>query len=87
LISFGEKKMKNIDTAKHALVPKHILVSEKEKKDLLEKYSISLIELPKILKTDAAIKHLNLKSGDVVKITRNSPTAGEIDFYRVVINV
>ncbi|MFH2027959.1 MAG: DNA-directed RNA polymerase subunit H [Nanoarchaeota archaeon] len=79
--------MKNIDVTKHILVPKHIVVSEKEKKELLEKYKISIAELPKILKTDAAIKPLNAKAGDVVKIVRNSPTAGESLFYRVVVNV
>ena len=71
----------------HILVPEHTKLDEKEKKDLLESYSISLKELPKIRKNDAAISHLNVKEGDVVKITRKSPTAGESFFYRGVVNV
>jgi len=42
-------------------------------------------ELPKIFSTDPAIRHLNVKKGDVIKITRKSPTAGETIYYRVVI--
>jgi len=78
--------MKNLDIKDHILVPKHALLSEKEKKELLEKYNISEVELPKIFKNDAAIKELNTKVGDVIKITRKSQTAGEALFYRVVVN-
>ncbi len=70
----------------HVLIPKHIPIKEKEKKALLERYKISERELPKILKDDAAIRHLNLKQGDVVKIIRPSLTAETTVYYRVVIN-
>ena len=72
---------------KHNLTPKHVKVSEKEKSSLLEKYNVTPKELPKILKTDAAIRELDAKPGDVIKITRISPTAGESIFYRVVADV
>ena len=78
---------KKYDIRKHTLVPEHTKLSEKEKKDLLEKYHISLKELPKIKKDDSAIAHLSAKEGDVIKIIRKSPTAGEIFFYRGVVNV
>ena len=58
-----------------------------EKQKLLEQYNISLKELPRIPKTDAAIVSLNVKPGDVIKIIRKSPTAKESAFYRVVVNV
>ena len=70
----------------HSLVPKHSKLSDKEKKDLLEKYNITIKELPRIFKKDAAIKDLSVKSGDIIKIVRKSPTAGESVFYRCVIN-
>ena len=79
--------MANFDIKKHVLVPKHAKASEKEKKDILEKYKISVYDLPRIRSKDPAIKGLDVKSGDVVKITRQSPTAGETIFYRCVINV
>ena len=79
------KKKLSID--KHILIPKHIKLGEKEKEKLLEKYNISLKELPRISKTDSAISNLDAKPGDVIRITRQSPTAGEATFYRAVINV
>ncbi len=72
---------------KHVLVPKHLKVSEKEKEEILERYKVTIKEIPKILKDDPAIASLDLKSGDIVKIIRKSPTAGESVFYRVVSNV
>ena len=78
--------MKKIDIKRHVLVPKHVKLSEKEKTSLLEKYDISIKQLPKILKNDPAIKELNAKPGDITKVIRQSPTAGETVFYREVIN-
>ena len=81
------RKSRKQIVAKHVLIPEHLKLSEKEKKELLEKYNITLQELPKILKDDPAIASLNAKPGDVIKITRKSVTAGEAIFYRGVINV
>ena len=72
---------------KHVLIPKHAKVSETEKKKVLEKYNISLAELPKIPRTDAAIASLDVKAGDMIKIVRSSATSNESIFYRVVVNV
>lgn len=82
-----KKKVKiDFDITKHGLVPKHTLLNEKEKKALLEKYNIVLQQLPKISFTDSAIQHLKPKPGDIIKITRASPTAGQTVYYRGVIN-
>ena len=78
---------KKLKIDKHSLTPKHIKLSEKEKGEVLEKYNITVNELPKILKNDPAIQKLGAKPGDVIKVIRNSPTAGEAIFYRGVINV
>ncbi len=77
---------KTFDVTTHILVPKHIQLSEKEKNVVFEKYGINFKELPKIFLNDPAIKELKLKSGDVVKITKKSPTAGVADYYRGVIS-
>jgi DNA-directed RNA polymerase subunit H len=79
--------MNKFDVRKHLLVPKHTKLSEKEKAELFKKYNISGDELPGISKNDAAIAELNVKAGDVVKIVRQSTTAGTALFYRVVVNV
>lgn len=78
---------KKLKIDKHSLIPKHFKLSEKEKEALFKKYNITVNELPKILKDDPAIQNLGVKSGDVIKIVRKSPTAGEAVFYRGVINV
>ena len=72
---------------KHILTPKHVKVSEKEKAELLERYHVTSKELPKIFKTDAALRELDSKPGDVIKIIRKSQTAGDATFYRVVTDV
>ena len=87
IIEIHKMVKKKYDISKHILVPEHSKISDKEKNDLLEKYHITLKELPKISKKDPAIAHLNVKEGDVIKIIRKSPTAGESIFYRGVINV
>ena len=70
------------EVTKHLLVPKHVKVSEKEKKELLELYGLELRSLPRILISDPAIGSLSVKEGDIVKIVRKSMTAGEVVFYR-----
>jgi len=79
---------KPVETTKlvHVLVPEHRKLSDKEKQALFETYNITIKELPKILITDAAIRHLEPKENDVIKISRKSPTAENSVFYRGVIN-
>ncbi len=81
------KPSEKLDVSNHILVPKHDKCSETEKKALLKKYNITIADLPKISVNDAAIVDMDLEPGDVVKITRESPTAGETVFYRVVIEI
>ncbi len=78
---------KKFDVTKHELVPKHVIISDKEKKELTEKYKLSIPNFPRILAKDVAIAHLKAKEGDVIKIVRPSRTAGESIFYRRVTNV
>ena len=77
--------MTGFNVLKHKLVPKHEILSEEEKKKLLEKYNISEKQLPKILKKDPVVKALGAKEGDVIKITRESPVAGKVVYYRLVV--
>jgi DNA-directed RNA polymerase subunit H len=81
------KMRKKLKIDKHMLIPKHVKLSEKEKEDLFKRLGISSNELPKILKDDPAIQTLGAKAGDVIKVMRKSPTAGEAVFYRGVTNV
>ena len=73
------------DLTKHELVPKHVKLSEKEPKALFERYALSMQNLPRIFRKDPAVINLDLKEGDIVKISRASATAGETVFYRRVV--
>lgn len=83
----AKKKKSKFKVDKHSLTPKHVKVSDREKKQLLESYRATLRDLPKIYRTDPAIANLDVKAGDVIKVMRESQTAGESVFYRVVVNV
>jgi DNA-directed RNA polymerase subunit H len=70
----------------HVLVPKHTKLSKKDADKLLEKYNISAKKLPHILRTDLAISDLEVEAGDIIEISRDSPTAGKIKYYRCVVD-
>lgn len=70
----------------HVLVPKHELITDEATiAEILDKCQISKgTQLPIITKMDAMSKYLNAKPGNIVKITRISPTCGENIVYRFV---
>jgi DNA-directed RNA polymerase subunit H len=84
-VVFIAKKEKEFEVSQHVLVPKHTKLSEKEKKDLMDKYKITFRELPRISLKDAAISHLELEPEDIVKIERPSPTSKNTVFFRRVV--
>lgn len=71
----------------HAFVPKHEIVSKEEAEQVLSKFNCKPTELPLIFVNDPAILGLGVKPGDLIKITRQSPTAGESLYYRYVVEV
>jgi DNA-directed RNA polymerase subunit H len=81
------KSSEKLNIKDHVMVPLHEKCSESEKKQILHKYKADLKDFPKINIQDSALYNLEVKPGDLIKITRNSPTAGESVFYRVVIEV
>jgi len=77
--------MKEVDISKHKMVPKHTILGDAEKQELLKRYNITLNHLPRMLITDPMAVVLQAKVGDVVKIVRDSPTAGKALYYRVIV--
>ena len=69
----------------HELVPDHELVDDDELADVLDEYDIERTDLPKIKRTDNAVKSLDPEVGDVVRITRDSRTTDTAVTYRLVV--
>jgi DNA-directed RNA polymerase subunit H len=69
----------------HKLVPKHEILSEKEKSQILAQYKIQPYQMPQIKSTDPAVKAIGAKPGDILKVIRKSATAGEHIAYRYVV--
>jgi len=73
------------DLFAHKIVPKHEILSEEERAELLAKYRVQPYQLPQISSVDPAVKAIGGNPGDVLRIIRKSPTAGEHMAYRYVV--
>jgi len=72
---------------KHSYIPKHEIVSADDLEKLIVEQNIIPEKLPLIFTADPGIAHLEVKAGDVIRITRKNRTVGEVIYYRRVIKV
>ena len=77
---------------RHIFVPEHHLLSDDEVERVLKELNVEKDKLPKIREDDPAVLYLKqihgnekVQEGCVIKIVRNSNTAGEFIAYRLVI--
>lgn len=71
------------NVSRHHLVPRHELVPEADAEAVLRKYSLqSRSQLPIIRQTDAMARYMGLRPNDIVRVIRQSPTAGTHETYR-----
>ena len=73
------------DLFEHKLVPRHQIISDEEKKQLLEQYRVAPYQLHQIKSTDPAVKAIGAKPGDILRVIRKSSTAGEHIAFRYVV--
>jgi DNA-directed RNA polymerase subunit H len=78
-----EKKV--VEITNHTYQPKHEILSKSQAEDILKKYNTKPSQLPYIMVDDKGIVDLDVRPGDIIKITRKSATAGESVYYRYVV--
>jgi DNA-directed RNA polymerases I, II, and III subunit RPABC1 len=83
-IEVFELKEVMFNITKHVLVPKHEVIRDQDKiSKIVEDYNVkSVHHFPVILKTDPISKYYGIKPGNLVKVTRVSPSSGEYVVYR-----
>ena len=73
-----------IDIQDHILVPTHEIMTEDEIADEFSDVEYDFKDLHKIRSEDPVVKAIGAKPGDVLRITRESQTAGVFVTYRIV---
>jgi len=79
----SEKKV--IKISNHVYQPKHEILPKDLAEEVLLKFNARPNQLPYITTTDKGIEDLDVRPGDIIKITRKSSTAGESVYYRYVV--
>ncbi len=72
----------SIDLFLHDLVPEHDIITDKEIGEIEKEYGINREQLPKIKAGDPAAKAIGARPGDVIRIVRESETAGRHVVFR-----
>jgi DNA-directed RNA polymerase subunit H len=79
------EKKKEMVITNHIYQPRHEIIGRKEAEDVLRKYNAKPSQLPYILIEDKGLEGLEVRPGDIIKITRKSPTACQSVYYRYVV--
>lgn len=66
------------------LVPKHEIMTDSEIEDLRNSVDYDIENLPRIKKDDPVVKAIDAKEDNILRITRESETAGTFVTYRIV---
>ncbi len=82
--------MARFNVLEHQMVPEHYLLSLEEEKEVLKQLNITRDQLPKLRMSDPAVRILrrietDVKEGRIVRIIRESQTAGQTIIYRLLI--
>lgn len=73
-----------IDVTEHVLVPRHELLSEEEKQQVLKELMIGESQAPRMPHSDPVAKYFGARKRQMFRVYRKSPTCGESIAYRVV---
>lgn len=83
-VQFFDVRELQYNVTKHDLVPSHHAIrDEAQIQGILDSLCLrTRTQLPLILSSDPVARYLGLKPGQVVRVTRNSPSAGTYMLYR-----
>jgi DNA-directed RNA polymerase subunit H (RpoH/RPB5) len=83
-VQFFDIRELQFNVSRHTLVPRHEPIrDEAHINEIMSRYRVkSRLQLPLILSTDPMARYLALKPGQLVRITRVSPSAGSYVLYR-----
>ncbi|KAK1366040.1 DNA-directed RNA polymerase RPB5 subunit, eukaryote/virus [Heracleum sosnowskyi] len=73
-----------VNVTKHKMMPKHRLLTNEEKEQLLKKYNVDEKQLPRIKVDDAIVRYYAFEKGHVLEVTSNSEITGSYVSYRCV---
>ena len=76
---------KIVKVKNHVYQPIHEILPKDEAENILKKFNVRTNQLPYIMSNDKGLEDLDIRPGDIIKITRKSPTAGESVYYRYVV--
>ena len=85
LIELIPPSLPAFDIFQHELVPIHEILSEEERREVLERYHVKPHQLPWIKASDPVAIILGAEPGDIIRIRSRSETAGEYISYRYVV--
>jgi len=80
-----EKKGLSFNVLDHVLASRHEVVKPDEAKQVLERFHAEPEDFPYIQLSDPVVREIGAKAGELVKITRKSQSAGEVVYYRFVV--
>ena len=73
------------DISKHYLVPKHILLTKDESKQIMDEYKLKKMDLARIYIDDPMAKYLYAQKDEIIQIVRETTNSGYSTFYRLVV--
>ena len=80
-----EEVFEDARVTEHVLVPKHEILTQDQKKELLTQFNATEDQFPYLFLNDPVAREIGAKPGDMVRIARTSDTAGETTYYRYVV--